>query len=86
MITGPLTMRELTEAVATVCAGAPMQPETMPEGSPEANCLGLPFDRFAAVIAVLEQCFFVPLLPEALRCTSRTELVEMVNTQVTSGV
>jgi hypothetical protein len=86
MITGPLTMRELTEVVATVCAGDPMGPETAEEWPQEANCLGLPFGRFAAVIAVLKQCFFVPLLPEALRCTTPTELVELINTQVTSGV
>jgi hypothetical protein len=86
MITGPLTMQELTEVVATVCGGDPMRPETAGERSREVNCLGLPFGRFAEVIAVLEQWFFVPLLPEALRCTAPTELVELINTQVTSGV
>ena len=85
MITGPLTMRELFEVVATVY-GDPMRPDTAGERSEEANCLGLPFGRFAEVIAVLEQCFFVPLLPEALRCTTPTELVELINTQVPSGV
>ena len=86
MIAGPLAMQELTEVVAAVCGGAPMRPETAGERSQEVNCLGLPFGRFAEVIAVLEQWFFVPLLPEALRCTTPTELVELVNTQVTSGV
>ncbi len=86
MTTGPLTMRELTEVVATVCGGDPMRPEAAGERSQEANCLGLPFGRFAEVIAVLERSFFVPLLPEALRCTTPTELVELINTQVTSGV
>jgi hypothetical protein len=85
MITGPLTMRELFEVVATVY-GDPMRPDTAGERSEEANCLGLPFGRFAEVIAVLEQCFFVPLLPEALRCATPTELVQLINTQVTSGV
>ncbi|SNR24547.1 hypothetical protein [Blastococcus mobilis] len=86
MITGPLTMRELTEVVATVCDGDPVHLGTAREWSREANCLGLPSDRFAEVIAVLETCFFVPLLPEALRCTTPRELVELINTQVTSGV
>jgi hypothetical protein len=86
MITGPLTMRELAEVVATVCGGDPMRPERAGERSQEANCLGLPIGRFAEVIAVLERRFFVPLLPEALRCTTPTELVELINTQVTSGV
>jgi hypothetical protein len=85
MITGPSTRRELTEVMATVC-GDPMRPDTAAERSQEANCLGLPFGRFAEVIAVLEQCFFVPLLPEALRCATPTELVQLINTQVTSGV
>jgi hypothetical protein len=84
MITGPLTMRELTEVVATVC-GDPIRPEAG-ERSQEANCLGLPFGRFAEVIAVLERCFFVPLLNEAERCATPTELVRLINTQVTSGV
>ncbi len=86
MITGPLTMRELTEVVATVCGGDPMRPETVGERSQEANCLGLPFGRFAEVVAVLEQWFSLPLLPEALRCSTPTELVALINTQVTSGV
>ena len=84
MITGPLTMRELTEVVATVC-GNPIRPETG-EWSQETNCLGLPFGQFAEVIAVLERCFFVPLLTEAMRCATPTELVQLINTQVTSGV
>jgi hypothetical protein len=86
MITGSLARQELTEVVATVCVGDPMRPETAGELSREATCLGLPFGRFAEVIAVLEQSFFVPLLPEALRCTTPTELAELINTQVTSGV
>jgi hypothetical protein len=69
-----------------VCGGDPMRPETAGERSQEANSLGLPFGRFAEVIAVLEQRLFLPLLPEALRCTTPTELVELINTQVTSGV
>jgi hypothetical protein len=56
------------------------------ERSQEANCLGLPFGRFAEVIAVLEQCFFVPLLPEPLRCATPTELIELIRTRVASGV
>jgi hypothetical protein len=69
-----------------VCGGDPMRPETAGERSQEANSLELPFGRFAEVIAVLEQRLFLPLLPEALRCTTPTELVELINTQVTSGV
>jgi hypothetical protein len=39
MITGPLTMRELTKVVATVC-GRPMLADTAGERFQEANCLG----------------------------------------------
>jgi hypothetical protein len=66
MITGALTMRELTEVVATVCSD-PTYPRRAGDRSEEANCSGPPSGRFAEVIAVLEQCFFDPLLPEACR-------------------
>jgi hypothetical protein len=86
VITGPLTLLELTEVVAAVCRRPPGPLPAAAHPRPAANCLGLPPEEFGQVVAELERRFALPLLAEALWCRSQPELVALVNTQVTSGV
>jgi hypothetical protein len=76
----------LTDVVDTVCGADSVRPESAGERAQETELPEAPFGLVAEVVAVLGQCFSVPLPPEDLRCTAPTELVELINTQVTSGV
>jgi len=52
----------------------------------DGNSLGLAPSEFEDVVTELERRYRVPLLREALRCSTPGELVALVNEQVTSGV
>jgi hypothetical protein len=48
--------------------------------------VGLTSRQFTGVVTELERQFYLPLLGEALQCTTQAELISIINTQVTSGV
>ncbi|MGR6965125.1 NAD(P)-binding domain-containing protein [Geodermatophilus sp. URMC 61] len=87
---GVLTHDELTDVVDAVCGpgrGSGSTPGTATGGAPhDTNCLGLASAEFEDVVAELERRCRVPLLREALQCSTPGELVALVNKQVTSGV
>jgi len=89
-IPGPLTEVELMKVVDAVCERSRKSRLVssiieVPE-SCEKNCLGLTSRQFNDVVAKLEQQFCLPLLDEALQCTTQAEFISIINTQVTSGV
>jgi hypothetical protein len=85
-----LTREELTDVVDAVCGrrrGSGSTPGAATRGAhPDTNCLGLASSEFEDVVTELERRCRVPLLREALRCSTPGELVALVNQQVTSGV
>ena len=87
---GVLTRDQLTDVVDAVCGPGRGSGSTSGAATggapPDPNCLGLPSAEFEAVVAELERRCRVPLLREALQCSTPGELVALVNRQVTSGV
>lgn len=87
---GVLTRDELTDVVDAVCGrgrGSGSTPGATTGGAhPDTNCLGLASSEFEDVVTELERRCCVPLLREALQCSTPGELVALVNRQVMSGV
>jgi hypothetical protein len=87
---GVLTRDELTDVVDAVCGpGRDLgsAPGATTGGAHHGtNCLGLASSEFEDVVTELERRCRVPLLREALQCSTPGELVALVNNQVTSGV
>jgi 3-hydroxyisobutyrate dehydrogenase-like beta-hydroxyacid dehydrogenase len=87
---GPFALEELTAAMDAVRGRdhpAPEGPSGGADGGArDANCLGLEPGLFESVVAEVERRCHIPLLNEALRCSTPAELVALVNIQLTSGV
>lgn len=87
---GVLTLDELMDVVDGVRrrgdGGGPASRAVAVEPRSGTNCLGLPPSQFGDVITELERSCGIPLLGEAVRCSTPGELVSLVNTQVASGV
>jgi len=82
-----LTRDQLTDVVDAVCG--PGRGAGSPPGKgahPDTNCLGLASSAFENVVTELERRCRIPLLREALQCSTPEELVALINQQVTSGV
>jgi hypothetical protein len=87
---GVLTLEELMDVVDRVSG---REPRPRPPSRvaavalpPDPGHLGLASSEFADLVTELERRCGIPLLPEARRTTSFTELVALVNSQATSGV
>jgi hypothetical protein len=87
---GVLTRDELIDVVDAVCGrggGTRSTPGAASGGAHlDTNCLGLASSEFKNIVTELERRYRVPLLREALQCSTPEELVALVNQQVTSGV